>query len=286
MRSDTVRAETVGAELVGAELVGAELVGADIVGLLRRRRRLKKLASAEAAIDCNAVYVTTEADETVSICYMQEYFSEIVIEGESVEIGSGELTYTFSEAGGHDVRIVLADGATTLYYAFYNCTALYSLDASSWDVSSVTTMQSMFHSCSSLTTLDASAWDTSSVTTMQSMLLQCLNLTAITGSLDVSAATDIGGLTRYDTNLYTLSLTNLGAQETVATEYAFNSTIWGTGEDDTSRQSLIDTLITNSFDRATAGYDALAITLSSASYAVLTEDEIAEATAKGFTIAV
>lgn len=65
---------------------------------------------------------------------------------------------------------------------------------------------------------------------------------------------------------------------------------WGI-EDETvplsagARQSLIDTLITYSYDRATAGYSTCTITLSADTKALLTEDEIAQITAKGYTLA-
>ena len=52
-----------------------------------------------------------------------------------------------------------------------------------------------------------------------------------------------------------------------------------------ARQSLIDTLITYSYDRATAGYSTCTVTLHADTKALLTEDEIAQITAKGYTIA-
>ena len=66
--------------------------------------------------------------------------------------------------------------------------------------------------------------------------------------------------------------------------------VWGI-EDETvplsagARQSLIDTLITYSYDRATAGYSTCTVTLSANTKALLTEDEIAQMTAKGYTLA-
>lgn len=51
------------------------------------------------------------------------------------------------------------------------------------------------------------------------------------------------------------------------------------------KQSLIDSLITNSFDRAAAGYNTCTVALGSYTKGVLTEDEIAQITAKGYTIA-
>lgn len=52
-----------------------------------------------------------------------------------------------------------------------------------------------------------------------------------------------------------------------------------------ARKSLIDSLITYSFDRAAAGYSNCTISLHSKTKALLTEEEIAQITAKGFTIA-
>ena len=65
---------------------------------------------------------------------------------------------------------------------------------------------------------------------------------------------------------------------------------WGV-EDETielsagARQSLIDTLITYSYDRATAGYSTCTVTLHADTKALLTQDEIAQITAKGYTLA-
>ena len=52
-----------------------------------------------------------------------------------------------------------------------------------------------------------------------------------------------------------------------------------------ARQSLIDTLITYSYDRATAGYSTCTVTLHNNTKALLTQDEIAQITAKGYTLA-
>ena len=60
---------------------------------------------------------------------------------------------------------------------------------------------------------------------------------------------------------------------------------WG---DDTkvrhARKSLVDSLLTNSFDRAAAGYSACTIQLSAEAYARLTDAEVTAITAKGFTL--
>lgn len=62
--------------------------------------------------------------------------------------------------------------------------------------------------------------------------------------------------------------------------------IWGVNHTSLpdSRQSLIDSLITYSFDRAAAGYRTCTIKLAPKTKALLTEEEIAQITAKGYTI--
>lgn len=53
-----------------------------------------------------------------------------------------------------------------------------------------------------------------------------------------------------------------------------------------ARQSLTDTLLTNSFDRASAGYSVFTITLHQKTFNLLTEEEIEAITNKGYTITV
>lgn len=70
--------------------------------------------------------------------------------------------------------------------------------------------------------------------------------------------------------------------------YKYNNYIqyldrWGIDTNE-NRQSLVDTLLTYSYDRATAGYSAATIKLHADTLARLTAEEIAAITAKGFTL--
>ena len=76
---------------------------------------------------------------------------------------------------------------------------------------------------------------------------------------------------------------NLGKSERTAFILS-GATNWGVGNEE-NRQSLIDSLITYSYDRASNGMSTVTITLSANTKALLTEEEIAQITAKGFTIA-
>ena len=82
-----------------------------------------------------------------------------------------------------------------------------------------------------------------------------------------------------------IAITNLG-KSTLATYDFSGATNWGVANEEIpdARQSLIDSLITHSYDRASAGMNTATISLSANTKSVLTEEEIAQITAKGFTI--
>ena len=175
---------------------------------------------------------------------------------------------------------------------FYICTSLPSLDLSSWDVSSVTNMESMFYGCRSLTSLDLSGWDTGNVTNMSGMFYGCDVLEKVDGFLDLTSCNYSNsysyfvGYSRMP-KLRKLTFKNIGYQTAkTAIDFSYIDN-WGVNNETITdaKQSLIDSLVTYTFDRASAGYATHTITLSAKTKAVLTEEEIAQITAKGYTIA-
>jgi hypothetical protein len=109
----------------------------------------------------------------------------------------------------------------------------------------------------------------------------CLNLRKIK-SLDFASATNCTNVVMSCSLLSYALFLNLGKPKITAYNFA-DAAVWGTGSEE-NRQSLIDSLITYSYDRASAGMATCTITLSANTKALLTEDEIAQITAKGFTI--
>lgn len=114
----------------------------------------------------------------------------------------------------------------------------------------------------------------------------CSNSIKLTG-LDMDSATR-SYIASGNSEIRYVMLYNMGKAEGL-TKVEINS--MNIGKEDESipesagaRQALIDSLITNSFDRATAGYSVCNISLNDDTIALLTEDEIAQITAKGFTI--
>lgn len=85
-----------------------------------------------------------------------------------------------------------------------------------------------------------------------------------------------------------LNITNLGTQPecTSVSFMQFENLGINTPDYPNSRQSLVDTLLTNSFDRASANYEPMIVTLRQTQYDVLTEDEITAITNKGYTLTV
>ena len=81
-----------------------------------------------------------------------------------------------------------------------------------------------------------------------------------------------------------MPLTNIGKAQAAATLDLQNKN-WG---DDTivagARQTLVDSLLTYSYDRVAAGYGTTTLRLSSQAFARLTAEEDAAITAKGYTI--
>ena len=176
---------------------------------------------------------------------------------------------------------------TTMHSMFQSCSGLTTVPK--FDTRNVTDIGNMFNNCSRLTTVPE--MDTSNVTTMENMFNYCTRLTTIEGisfKSFSSSTMDQYYLVGFRTNssIRKAVFKDIGYQSTAVqfnTSYIEN---WGvnTSEIQDARQSLIYSLITYSFDRLSAGYPTCTITLSYNTKALLTEDEKAQITAKGFTI--
>lgn len=150
---------------------------------------------------------------------------------------------------------------------------------------SATSLRNLFESDSALVTVGN--LNTPKLTSISSMFNYCNKLKKI-ASIDVRSVTDTSSMFSYNTTnaLKYMVLKNLG--QSSATSWSFsNITNWGVNDDNypDARQSLIDTLITYSYDRASAGMSACTISLSANTKAQLTDDEITQIATKGYTIA-
>lgn len=112
----------------------------------------------------------------------------------------------------------------------------------------------MFQGCPKLTSLDLSSFDTSAVTYMSNMFQSCSGLTSL-----------ILGPNFFKTPKVT------------SVDFSY-SPKW-------INDTVVTSLVTNSYNRATAGLRTMTLRLSANTKAALTDEQKAAITAKGYTIA-
>ena len=187
---------------------------------------------------------------------------------------------------------------------FSNCSALTSLDLSGWNTSKVIYMNIMFISCNKLSSLDLSSFNTENVTDMRGLFQDCMGLTNVNlSSFNTENVNDMSGMFYQNINLKNIDLSNFSLKSCTKMDhmFRFHTTLsnlklpdLGHNENCTSLDLSFSSKLTkdsilylfnNAFDRASAGYTkAFTITLNAATKALLSDDEIAIATNKGFTV--
>lgn len=201
-----------------------------------------------------------------------------------------------------NIAFLDTSNATILYYMFSECTSLESVPF--FDTGSCTRMNAVFRGCAKLKTVPA--FDASNATDMSTMFMNCTGLVELpefysaknstfTNSftkctslekitlLDFKSVTAANWVFQNCPELKYLLVKNIGT--TSMESYDFSGVPkWG-AENEENRQSMIDTLITYSYDRAKYATSSAKIHLHSNAKNRLTESEIAQITAKGYTIA-
>ena len=195
-----------------------------------------------------------------------------------------------------DVSNFNTSAVTNMSYMFNGCSGLTSLDLSSFNTSAVTNMNYMFNYCSGFTSLDLSSFDTSKVTNMTYMFYNNYKLQRIDGYLDWTKISSypLQFIASNSSNGYPLRYMTIKNLGTTGTTFNFNNNNlqnWGDESDTTTyplsvgaRQSLVDSLLTYSYDRAANGLSNCKIQLHSKVKARLTADEITAIQNKGYTI--
>lgn len=182
-----------------------------------------------------------------------------------------------------DIKLIFAPHADTS--KLVNAGFLFYYDSSllivpSLDLSNATVIRSLCADCSRLISVGVlstpKAYDTRTVFSNCSLLERVLGI-------DLSSSTSSGNIFFGCSNLSYIVIYNIGKSSLTTFDFS-GATVWGTGGEE-NRQSLIDSLITYSYDRASAGMATATIKLSANSKALLTEEEIAQITAKGFSLA-
>lgn len=176
---------------------------------------------------------------------------------------SGCLSLKFFDVSDWDVSSV-----TNMSYMLSDCNSLTELDLSGWDTTALTNASSMFAGSKGLKAVDISGWDTTAITTMKEAFLSCMALQTLNAD-----GVDLSGLA---SNVPVLSPTMM-----LREYYPFIISIDQNFQNNTclsvaSLLRIIDSLpAVESTKTLTLGTNKLK----------LTADQIAVATAKGWTVA-
>ena len=207
---------------------------------------------------------------------------------------------------------------TTFAYMFKNCRNADIIGLENLNTGSVTSMASMFQGCSSLTTLNINGWNTGSVTSMASMFQGCSSLTTLNISsfngrkLKTGPNAYQGGIGFLVFECGNLKTLDMGGDDWCFDSMENNSFNFYRWLDKSSvssltlgknwfkaeftpgyfvalstwnKESVRLSLVTNSYDRKANGLTDKTITLHANVKKLLSEDDIAAMTAKGYIIA-
>lgn len=161
-----------------------------------------------------------------------------------------------------------------LSMTFQGCNSLKSLDVSGWNTSNVVNMTQMFYQ-SGIQSLDVSGWDTSNVTDMTYMFFDCGSLESLTfGTWDMGAVTSAPNMFASCNKLTTIT----GTMQNIKVDISLSSSPL------TEASAMV--VINGLYDFAAAGDTSThTVSFSSTTKALLTDDDKAVATDKGWTIA-
>lgn len=174
---------------------------------------------------------------------------------------------------------------------FRFCENLTDIDVSNFDTSKVLYFDSMFGQCKSLKSLDLSNFNTSSATTMSQMFFNCRDLEYLNlSSFDTSNIENLRGINGIFFGCGSIKTLILGENffrvaapiEGDGLQYMnsadFSGLIQWTDE------SVVTSLVTNSYDRIANGLPEINLSLSSQTMAILTDEHKAIIAAKGYTL--
>lgn len=172
---------------------------------------------------------------------------------------------------------------TNMNYGFNSCTGLTTIP--DLNLESATSLNSLFANSSKIVTIGK--LNTPKLLSLNAMFSGCNSLKKIE-SIDIQSVNNTASLAGYSNmpNLKYVVLKNLGQSALSSWDFS-RLTNWGVNDDTyiDAKQSLLDTLITYSYDRVSAGKGACTVKLSSTTKALLTDDEITQIATKGYTIA-
>ena len=185
-------------------------------------------------------------------------------------------------------------GVTNMCAMFSGCSKLSSLDLSHFNTSKVTNMASMFNNCSSLTSLDVSGWKTSSVTNMADMFKNCSSLTSLDLShFNTSMVTGMKSMFDGCSSLTSLDVSGFDTSIVDDARFMFdhcrkiNTLKWNNWKLSVaiSQMALTQESTKDLVSKLATVTSSQTLTLGSTLLSYLSEEEIALANSKGWTLA-
>ena len=165
---------------------------------------------------------------------------------------------------------------TSMYQMFMHCNDLTSIPL--FDTSNVTSMNSMFYGCSSLTSVPL--FDTSKVTIMHRMFNSCSKLTSVS-LFDTSNVTNVGYMFEFCN-----ALTDVGGFINIGQSFSgSDNTTFDFAYSPLTHESCMN-IINNVYDmNLNTNYTGIpTLRIRSTTYNLLSADDIAIATSKGWTV--
>lgn len=244
--TDAINPQDFSSEIASIESGGGDMWGFDTIGYTPQNSAIDDIINYSQTIKEEiANGKKSFGSDSQLVIFPNVDFSQIKTDGMNMFSGCYALAY---------LPFIDAINMTRMQGTFNQCSALQELHIrntyNSWAFSSC------FNGCTSLRKIDY--LDYSNVTAAASPLNSCKSLG------------------------FAL-IKNLGKSSLTTFDFS-GASVWGTSSEE-NRQSLIDSLITYSYDRASNGMATATIKLHANTKALLTEEEIAQITNKGFTIA-
>lgn len=171
-------------------------------------------------------------------------------------------------------------------FSFNGCSELLFLDASNWDTSQITSMHSTFQNCNKIEWLNSANWDTSNITSFQATFINCSRIKWLDAtSWDLSNVTNFAITTFIGCGYLTSLIGNRTIEEVISNNIGALNGL-----------KISISLVYINIDRASlravingladlTGQTTQTLTLGETLLAKLTNEDIAVATAKNWTIA-
>jgi surface protein len=268
----------------------------------------------------NMIVVSTGVEGTTEITARNKETQEVISEPFSFSVSETDnypnvvkIRITGTPSSYNDVITINGTGTTISKLTYNRAFDTYTYDAGKTitsikfhknylkeivklNTSNITSMNQMFISCENLTSLDLSDFDTSNVTNMYMMFRYCENLISLEGlnNWDISNVTDMSNMFQYCNSLTSLDLSNWDISNVTNKAGMFNDCpslidfkapknindymdiSASTKLTHESLMSIINNLATITL--------RITLTLGPTNLAKLTDEEIAIATQKGWTV--